>query len=107
MCSLPGSNWRPPDYETDALPTELKERGTLRCQLGAAPIIEILPLDGFGHHLLPFLVALDLWELVMGKVGKVGYPCQGWGTLAKGGSFKTLLKVNDNHGTVCSMAKIC
>ena len=27
MCSLWGSNSRPPDYETDALPTELKERG--------------------------------------------------------------------------------
>ena len=25
-CSLPGSNWRPSDYETDALPTEPKER---------------------------------------------------------------------------------
>ena len=24
-CSLPGSNWRPSDYETDALPTEPKE----------------------------------------------------------------------------------
>ena len=27
LCSLWGSNSRPPDYETDALPTELKERG--------------------------------------------------------------------------------
>ena len=26
QCSLPGSNWRPSDYETDALPTEPKER---------------------------------------------------------------------------------
>lgn len=26
-CSLPGSNWRPSDYETDALPTEPKEQG--------------------------------------------------------------------------------
>ena len=26
-CSLPGSNWRPSDYETDALPTEPKELG--------------------------------------------------------------------------------
>ena len=25
QCSLPGSNWRPSDYETDALPTEPKE----------------------------------------------------------------------------------
>ena len=27
-CSLPGSNWRPSDYETDALPTEPKEPRT-------------------------------------------------------------------------------
>ena len=26
VCSLPGSNWRPLDYETSALPTELRKQ---------------------------------------------------------------------------------
>ena len=34
-CSLPGSNWRPSDYETDALPTEPKERHTRHTHLPA------------------------------------------------------------------------